>query len=396
MKNKQERIAKDPIIIFAPHLEYPTRNGSDIYIDRLGCYLSKYKHTVQIVGAQTVTIYLQGQIHDQQEYENQPRSKTAAALRTILFRSHYLYEKFLTGGFQGKANEVYNANPEATLIYSFLFTSALNLPSDRQVVLTHNDEMLYYQSRIEHTRNPLAKLTGKLSQKWIAKLLAVMRPDTVLAHITEEDLKGYLQIIPEHKYCIIPGGVEIDPLAEDIPWDGRIRLMFCGSLSVNMNNDALNYFAENYYPKLKAAFKDNLDIWIVGSNPTQAVRELCDSNDWMLFPDLPDEELKEKYQKSAFSILPFQYSTGAKIKLLNSLSAGLPVLATRNMLIYPGQDFSPNLYSDDVDDWIEHIHLFEKNGISRSQKKACQKFTEQFSWDRIALDTDKILEKMLP
>ena len=391
MKNKNDRV-----IILAPHLEYPTRNGSDIYVDRLGRYLSKFRQPVFIVGARTVNTYAQGEMIEQQAFHNQPRAKTIAALRTILFRSHYLYEKFLTGKFREKAGEIFQAHPDALLIYSFLFTFALNLPSNRQIVLTHNDEMLYYQSRIDHTRNPLAKLTGRLSQKWILRLLRNMDVDTILAHITGEDCKGYRQIIPGHRYCIIPGGVEIDPLPESKPWDGKVRLMFCGSLSVNMNNDALNYFASRFYPEIKDAFKDELEIWIAGSNPTSNVEDLCRNNGWKLFPNLPDDELKEKFHQATFSVLPFQYSTGAKIKLLNSLSEGLPVLATRNMLLYPDQEFPPNLYSEDVKAWVEHIRLFAAKGITDTQKKACQQFTRQFSWNTIARETDKLLDEMLP
>ena len=394
--NKMDFNQKDQVIIFAPHLEYPTRNGSDIYVDRLGCYLSKSRPSVQIIGANTITTYIEGKLSDQQEFTNKSRSKTIAALRTIFFQSHYLYEKFLTGKFRLKANEVYRSNPDALLIYSFLFTYAFGFSSNKQVVLTHNDEIVYYQNRFEHMGNPLAKLVASLSQRWILKLLKNLDPDTILAHITREDFKGYQQLIPGHKSCIIPAGVEISPLPAQSPWDGRIRLMFCGTLSVNMNGDALKYFAERFYPELKEAFQDKLEIWVAGSNPTLNVEELCQKHGWQLFPNLPDNELKEKYHQATFSILPFQYTTGAKIKLLNSLSEGLPVLATKNMLLYPDQTFEPNLYSDDVADWIKHIRSIESHGITKSQKEACQRYTTQFSWDTIALETDRMLRNMLP
>lgn len=395
MNTKKDYRKKIQVIIFAPHLEYPTRNGSDIYADRLGCYLSKYRQTVQIVGAQSVTIYTKGVISKQQEFKNQPRSKIIAAIRTIFFQSHYLYEKFLTREFRMKSDEIYKMNPEALVIYSFLFSSALNFPSDNRIVLTHNDEIIYYQTRIDHTRNPLARLTASLSQKWILKLLKNLDSGTILAHITNDDLKGYEQIIPGHKNFIIPAGVEIDPLLEEYAWDDNIRLMFVGSLSVNMNIDALKFFAVKFYPELKAAFKDKLEVWIAGSNPAASVLEMCNTYGWKLYPNLPDNELKEKYHMVTFSILPFQYTTGAKIKLLNALSEGLPVLATQNMMLYPNQDFEPNLYSDEVADWIKHIRSIEGKGISNSQREACMLFTRQFSWDEIALETDKIIDEML-
>lgn len=395
MRTKIAFNPKSAAIIFAPHLEYPTMNGSDIYVDRLGCYLSKFRQSVRIIGARTVTTYKNGKVSNQEEFENKPRTKIISAIRTNLFQSHYLYEKFLTQEFQEKSKEIYKQNSEALLIYSFLFTSALELTSDQQVILTHNDEIIYYQNRFIHTRNPLGKMAARFSQNWILRLLKNLDPATILAHITKEDYQGYQKIIPGHKNFILPAGVEIAPLEKQQPWDGIIRLMFCGSLSVNMNNDALNFFAEKYFPGLREAFKDKLKIWIAGSNPTPSIRELCAKLDWELFPNLPDQELKMKFRQATFSILPFQYTTGAKIKLLNSLAEGLPVLATRNMLLYPNQDFKPNMYSDDVVDWVEHIRSFEKKGISKSQKTACQQFTRQFSWDAVARIANNTINQLL-
>ena len=73
MKPSPQTAPENHAIIFAPHIEYPTRNGGDIYVDRFGCYLSKHMRPVKIVGAKTITTYKNSKIVEQQVYPNQPR-----------------------------------------------------------------------------------------------------------------------------------------------------------------------------------------------------------------------------------------------------------------------------------------------------------------------------------
>ncbi|MCC6503780.1 MAG: hypothetical protein IT362_11695, partial [Deltaproteobacteria bacterium] len=44
-----------PSLVIAPHLEYPTRNGGDLLIDRRWAEFSRYVPFVDIVGKCTVT-----------------------------------------------------------------------------------------------------------------------------------------------------------------------------------------------------------------------------------------------------------------------------------------------------------------------------------------------------
>lgn len=131
---------------------------------------------------------------------------------------------------------------------------------------------------------------------------------------------------------------------------------------------------------------------VAGSQPAARIRQLCREQGWSLHPDLADEDLKALLVNSNFSILPFSYTTGAKLKLLASLAVGLPVMATANMNLLPGQDFPPNLYSDNPQDWLAHLTHSAQKSLLPETRTACQKFAARYAWQNIAERMNSDLE----
>ena len=382
------------IIVLAPHLEYPTRNGADIYIERLSCYLSAYRVPVYILGLNTLTSYVMGANISQSYFSNRLRTKTWAAIRTLALRSHYLIEKFLTSAYRKKAKELVQENPEAIIVYSFISSCSLELEKKSSIIVTHNDEIAFYRKQRVITKNPLQKLVASFSEKWLVSFLDKSMNDNVYVHITDADQKAYSNYIAQHRSIIVPAGAEYrHPVILAHPLDKTIHLLFCGSLSVKMNQDALLFFKDKFWGLLKGYFNEDIDIWIAGSHPTPSVVNLCKNQGWALHPDICDDDLYSLYEAATFGILPFEYSDGAKIKLLNCLAAGLPVLATNSVKTMPEQDFPPNLFSNDPNKWLEHLQKYrETSNDILSGRIACQQFALQYSWQKIAenLDSDLI------
>jgi len=118
-------ILNSPILIIAPHLEYPTRNGADILIDRRWRQFSSYSSEVVIIGMNTVTKYSNSVLVSQENFFNRSRSKNIAALRTLIFRTHYLYEKFITKKYIEKVNEILSRADYGFLVFSFILSTKL-------------------------------------------------------------------------------------------------------------------------------------------------------------------------------------------------------------------------------------------------------------------------------
>ena len=389
-----------PCLVLAPHLEYPVRNGGDILIDKKWSRLSEYVPYVDIIGKDTITRYENGRLTRSVHYANTDVPKTLAALNTLIKRSHYLLEKNMTQSFVEQAH-LYLAEPEyKTVVCSFVWTAAIvteapEIEGRLYCVETHNDEIEWFENLRRSSTNPLAKLTAHFSERWARTFLNEHGSDFVFFHVSRADQEGYLKRFPGHRSYVVPIGVDEVPC--ELPWQedstlsGKVRLLFVGSLRVKINLDALEFFKEDFYPQLKAGLGGDLEVLVVGSNPSDKVSRLCRDMGWMLYPDVSDEELTRLYRTAMFSILPFRYTTGSKLKLLHSLANGVPYLATLALREQVEEVMYPCLISSDPEEWLHHIRKVRRKRIANGDRTALMDHARKYSWASVARQTLQLL-----
>jgi hypothetical protein len=378
---------KAPGLVLAPHLEYPTRTGANILVDRMARVMSQLLPYMDLVGRTTVRRYEREQVLQEHTYANTQRGRTEAALRTLIKRSHYLQEKFLTKSFCEQAR-LHLSNPAyGMVLFSYLYTAPLldqdvsNRRERMYLIETHNDEFEWYRTLGEATKNPLSRLIARLSGRAAGGFMDRYAGRTVLLHVTEADRRGYDAVAPGHASVVCPLGVDITKAPfPSLPPGSPIRLLFVGSLGVTMNFDALSHFSQHFYPLLKQVLVDQLEVEVVGSTPTEAVKQLCKANGWSLHADVGDDELDRRYQSATFSILPFNYATGAKLKLLESLANGVPFLTTTKVDAQIDQLPPLCLVSDKPQAWLERIQTVHATGLSADTRKTLLAAAEPHSW----------------
>lgn len=381
-----------PCLVIAPHLEYPTRNGGDILIDRRWAEFSRYVPFVDIVGKRTVTRYRGGNLEDRKDFNNDWRPKRRAVARTVLGASHYLLEKYLTNGFRAASVERLFDPAYGTVVFSLISTASLygsvpEVPGRLYCVETQNDEIKWFRDLRETSRNPVAKLAAYFSERWLRSFLKKHESTFLYLHVSGADREGYERLFPVHESIVAPVGVDMETgnAAPHKTFD-KARLIFAGSLGVRMNLDALNIFGREFFPSLRAALKDGLEVVVAGSRPTEEVKTLCCNFGWKLFPDVTDEKLSELYSSSLFSMLPFHYVTGGKLKLLKSLSLGVPFLSTLEMRGQVDELVYPCLVSNDPSDWLKRVNEVKEKGIEADMRAALKAYAARHSWPVIVSD----------
>lgn len=160
--------------------------------------------------------------------------------------------------------------------------------------------------------------------------------------------------------------------------------MFVGSLGVKINPDALELFKRAFFPALKKELEEDLEVLIVGSNPSKRVKKLCEDAGWKLHPNVSDQELERIYSTSMFSILPFGYTTGSKLKLYNSLAHGVPYLATSELRNQAEDAAYPCLISSDPKEWSERVRNVSRKGITAEERASLINQAQRYSWESIA------------
>ena len=335
--------------MLAPHLVWPARNGADITLDQLGQRFSHKLPFVDIVGAREVARYQNGEITARRAFDTRLRSRSEAGLRTLLGRSHYYAAKFLTRGFRRVAREYLADARYRAVLYSYLTTALLARPNDPrpQLVWSHNDEFRWFQDLAAQAPSRLGQHVARASERWLHRFMARAGKRFVFLHVTQDDADGWEQHVPHHRYRVIPIGVALRQIAPPRAPDALPRLLFVGSLGVRMNLDALRHFATRYEPALRARFGEALRVDIAGSSPLPDVHRLCTDHGWALHADVEEAQLDALYGEATFSLLPFAYATGAKLKLLKSLAYGVPFLATTSVQAQADLAVPPSLIDDD-------------------------------------------------
>lgn len=397
-----------PTLVLAPLFEFPLRSGDNILVHNRWSSFSRFVPYVDVVGHNVVVRYKNGEMVSQSIYKNSTPNKYTASIKVIFRRTHYLVEKYLSREFQKQAEHHLTNFSYNNIVFCYIWTTKLlykqkaisSKKAEQRIYIieTINDEVKWYKNIRLASNNPLAKLTAWLSEKWIEDFLSNLPDNLFFIHLTDADYESYKHYLPGHRGIVAPvganvivqqtvSGEEVEPSSSAV-----FQLLFVGSLNVQMNLDALIYFSQNFYPYLHKALGDQLQVTVVGREPSQRVQELCKKMNWGLFANVSNEQLDDFMSQSTFTILPFSYTTGAKLKLLDSVAHGVPFLASTILSHQIESIIYPCLFSDDPAEWLKRIKEVGPGPISRKKSVALKQFAQSYSWDVLTCQLYEFLE----
>lgn len=379
------------ILVLAPHLTSPFNNGADILLrNRIDGFINNFKH-VTIIRNGFIDFYIDSNKVESKKFKNFFRSKNMSALMTIINSKSYLYNKFNTSSYKRVLDRFSILDKEYNIVYySFIHTAdayyLLCRRSKAHFVETHNDDIVWYNNLYQHAGNFLAKIVAYKSIKYTKRFLKNYSDSFVYLALNDNDKAGYLEYINSRDIWVIPAGIKIDKemsLSRDNS-EKELVLIFVGSLDVNMNYDALVYFSNLFYPHIINKIGLKVRVNIVGRNPSNRIKKLCKENGWTLFPNVTNTKLKYLLCNADFMLLPFPYTTGTKMKLLEAFLHNLPVLATNviskqiNLTKY--KDYNYGVFSDNPSKWISCIkNIGNTDNLNKiANDFSCKKVNQSF------------------
>lgn len=397
------KLNKKKWLFIAPHFKFPAKNGADILVERNAKELSLYIEEIDLLGCNEIITYSKGEIVSRYHFKNTLRPKIIAALRTVFLKSHYLYEKFITKNFTKMLNDLILVREYDNILYSYITTLNIkfNFPvfNKNRFIYTHNDEFEWFETLNHNTKNIFLKYICDISTSSLKTIFKKNMNSVYFIHVSEQDKIGFEKYYPTHRGIVSSVGADLSfneiLLENNNLSESKIILTFVGSLNVKINYDALLHFRRIFYPKLKDEFKDKLVIRVIGSSPTPNVIELCKNNQWEIFRDVSDEVLSKLLLESTYGLLPFSYSTGAKLKQLTYLSHGLPFLSTDCISLPESEIPIYCIASNNPDHWVKQIVLYEKNKVNRiTISDSLKLYSQKYSWRNIVYKLVTDLEKI--
>ncbi len=194
---------------------------------------------------------------------------------------------------------------------------------------------------------------------------------------------------PQVKLWTVPNGVDTDFFVPYAP-EGREShsIVLCGGFGVYRNSEAAIWFARSVFPQVKKEITDT-EFWIVGSNPTQEVRQLAELPGIHVTGTVDD--VRPFYARAAITVAPYRYGEGTKLKVLEAMASGAPVVTTpigcQGIKVIDGEHV---LIANSADEYAQRIVFLLRNEEVRKSlaARARSVIEREYSWKKIVGDLD--------
>ena len=168
-------------------------------------------------------------------------------------------------------------------------------------------------------------------------------------------------------------------------------ILFVGGFSHDPNVDAIRWLHESIMPRIKAR-NNNINLIVVGSNPTEEVIGICNEGGYILKGFVSDEELLKLYNGTRIVIAPLRYGAGIKGKIIEAMANGAAIITTNCGA--EGIVDAPYFMkiTDDAQDFAGQVlKLYDnfdelKNLSIETQKVINRRFTMEAAWNIVKDD----------
>jgi glycosyltransferase involved in cell wall biosynthesis len=136
------------------------------------------------------------------------------------------------------------------------------------------------------------------------------------------------RIAPAARYTVIPNGVDTRAFPfRQTPSASPPELLFTGTMDYRPNVDAMLWFGEAIWPRLRQARPD-LRCQIVGKAPDPRLRALAARQPGLVVTGMVPE-VQPYLARAAVYVVPMRMGSGTRLKVLEAMAAGVPVVSTR-------------------------------------------------------------------
>jgi len=131
---------------------------------------------------------------------------------------------------------------------------------------------------------------------------------------------------PRVQVWAVPNGVDTEVFAP-AQTDGirKNAILLCSGLTVYRNRAAALWFARRMFPKIRREVPD-AEFWIVGSHPNRGIWRLAETPG--IYVTGAVEDVRPYYAMAKVAVAPYRYGEGTKIKVVEAMACGTPVVST--------------------------------------------------------------------
>lgn len=205
------------------------------------------------------------------------------------------------------------------------------LTADKKILNLHNVNFQNFKDNTNTYDNVLIKyVRKKLFNNIFEYELNCIKLFDELIVVSDLDREVFIQEgLDENRIHVVPNGVDINYFKSYNVLDNFVSLkhpnvFFMGKLSYKPNIDALLYYIQEIHPKIKNSIK-NVVLYVIGKNPPHWLTKISDDSiKYLGFVD----DVRPYIYESDVCIAPLRYGSGTRLKILEYIGCGKPVVST--------------------------------------------------------------------
>jgi glycosyltransferase involved in cell wall biosynthesis len=192
---------------------------------------------------------------------------------------------------------------------------------------------------------------------------------------------------------VVPNAVDLEQYATDYGSAEPASLVYAGALTYRANYDAVQHYLTDIHPVI-ARRVPGLAFRVTGSYQGVDLKALP-SAPGVVFTGRVDD-VRPVVARSWASVVPLRVGGGTRLKILESMALGTPVVATskgaEGLDLQPGVDYlradAPAAFAERVVELLDSAELRQK--LARSARRVVE---ERYSWDVVGQDVRRLVRQ---
>ena len=275
-------------------------------------------------------------------------------------------------------------------------------PHGRRLCMAHNVDALIWRRYFEVERNPLRRLYVREQwRKFLRFERKAFRDAGQVVAVTQDDATLLRDQFGICQVEVVDNGIDCHWIEQFDPAQANggsvrrpLQYLFLGALDWRPNQDAVGWLLDEIVPLIRTRHAD-AQLLIVGRNPSARIQQRCAKTAGVrLHADVPD--VRPYLAQSQVMVVPLRIGGGSRLKILEALAAGLPVVSTtvgaEGLRITPDQHYLSNDTADGIAASV--VECFNRPDWARTLAEQGKEVVQRnYDWPILAQRLNRIWEK---
>jgi len=253
----------------------------------------------------------------------------------------------------------------------------------RCVLFQHNVESMIWKRHAEHAASPQRRIYFRSQARRMEKYEgAVCRAVSWVISVSPADSQMMRETYGVERIDDVPTGVDLDYFRRPADAPATSDLVFVGAMDWLPNIDGALWFMREVFPLIRSA-RPETSVTFAGRNPPPEIRALAGVQVTGTVPDV-----RPYLWGASVSIVPLRIGGGTRLKIYESMAAGVPVVSTsvgaEGLAVMDGRDIR---LADDAAGFARRVLELLANPAERRAPAA-----DRFSWESVTERFEQILQ----